>query len=101
MEDRSADDLVDSPKSSFHLPTENGTSPKSTVNGGPSCSVPPIPGTVMVYWWHLDCPSIIGASLSEPHIDGLNARDPYIYIIIIIITRSELASLAHSFYTCM
>ena len=30
--------LVDSPKSSFHLPTENGTPPKSTVNGGPSCS---------------------------------------------------------------
>ena len=56
---RSADDLVDSPKSSFHLPTENGTPPKSTVNGGPSCSVPPIPGTMMVSWWHLDCPGII------------------------------------------
>ena len=51
--------VVDSPKSSFHLPTENGTPPKSTMNGGPSCSVPPIPGTIIVSWWQLDCPSII------------------------------------------
>ena len=41
-EDRSADNLVDIPKSSFQLATENGTPPKSTVNGDPSCSVPQI-----------------------------------------------------------
>ena len=39
--------------------------------------------------------NIIGASLSEPHIDELNVHN--LYNIIIIITRNELASLAHSF----
>ena len=42
---QASDNLVDSPKSSFHPATENGTPPKSTVNGGPSCSVPPIQAT--------------------------------------------------------
>ena len=58
-EDRSADDLVDSPKSSFQ---NYGTFPKSTVNGGP------ISDTVMVYWWHLDCPSIIILSFMRVYI---------------------------------
>ena len=54
---------------------------------GASLSEPHINGTAMREFY------IIGASLSEPHIDETNARNPYIYVICMV--RPSRANRCH------